>query len=389
MKKVLLIHNILWSHYKAGVFTELNHLLASDGYDFLVVHISPKGNAQKNHGDVDLDMHQYPFKVLFEEDYEELGNLRKSASVCKKIISYKPDILILPGYNEIFCWFALISAKLLMIHIIISCDSTAMDRPRFWYKEALKKFFVRRCSVGFCYGIKSAEYLNTLGMPTTDIFLRCQAINNEEIAAIHESVHAVRKEFLTATGFKQHNFIFVGRLNPIKNIEHLIKAFAILKNTNALALSWGLIVVGDGPQKEELISICTELKVCDVYFVGGKSWREVPKFHALADVLVLPSISEPWGLVINEAMACSMPVLVSKYCGAAYDLVYVGENGFIFDPFDKEELINWLNYFVTHHKRIEKMGMRSREIISGYSSKNAAKQMYNGIDRLLNHRIKH
>ena len=155
-----------------------------------------------------------------------------------------------------------------------------------------------------------------------------------------------------------------------------------LKSSNLLAQDWGLILVGDGPQRQELTALCAELDANDVYFAGGKSWREVPEFYALADVFVLPSKSEPWGLVVNEAMVCGLPVLVSNHCGSAYDLVQEGRNGFTFDPFNEQELLEKLSYFVTNSKQLATMGTRSREIITKFSPRNAALQMFKGISMI-------
>jgi glycosyltransferase involved in cell wall biosynthesis len=383
MKKILLIHNIMWSHYKAAVFTELNKILAHYETELLVVHISQKGIAQKNLGDIEIDMHRYPHKVIFKEDYEIPGSLKKSTALIREIFSYQPDIVILPGYNEISFWIALLATKLLKIPSILTFDSTAMDQPKFWYKEAVKRLFVRGCNAAFSYGTKSKEYLMALGMPSSAIFIRCQATKNSEICAIHKTAYAERQKRLDAANLKPHNFIYVGRLSLIKNIGLLIRCFENLKSHFLAASDWGLIIVGDGPQCQELNSLCAKIGASDVYFAGGKSWREVPEFYALADVFVLPSTSEAWGLVVNEAMSCGLPVVVSNCCGSAYDLVIEGENGFVFDPFNEAELTDQMQYFIENPDSIERMGDYSKQIISNFTPENSAKQMYLGIQSIL------
>jgi glycosyltransferase involved in cell wall biosynthesis len=96
--------------------------------------------------------------------------------------------------------------------------------------------------------------------------------------------------------------------------------------------------VGDGPQREELVKTARRLDLENVVWPGFRQVDELPVYYALSSAFVLPSTSEPWGLVVNEAMASGLPVLVSNRCGSAPDLVAEGENGYTFDPYDIEEL---------------------------------------------------
>jgi glycosyltransferase involved in cell wall biosynthesis len=175
----------------------------------------------------------------------------------------------------------------------------------------------------------------------------------------------------------------VGRLSSEKNVETLLSAFSKLKSENTLAGNWGLIIVGDGPERQNLTKMVTDGNIPNVYFAGGKSWKEVPVFYALSSVFVLPSLSEPWGLVANEAMVCGLPVILSSRCGAAYDILDNGANGFMFDPLDVSELAGRLSYFVDNQDEIERMGANSQHIISGYTPLHAAEQMKQGIEETI------
>jgi glycosyltransferase involved in cell wall biosynthesis len=104
---------------------------------------------------------------------------------------------------------------------------------------------------------------------------------------------------------------------------------------------------------------------------------------ALSDVLVLPSYSEPWGLVVNEAMACGMPVIVSEKCGCAPDLVQNGKNGISINPYDGKSLTDALNFFIENPTKIEVMGRVSKEIIEEYTPQKVAQEMYLGFKRCL------
>jgi glycosyltransferase involved in cell wall biosynthesis len=380
--KVLLLHNIMWSHYKATVFSALHELIKAD-FDLFVLQMALTEKQRKNLGELDLAYHQYPYKILFNSSMEEVSRFRKASAILRELIYHEYDIIIIPGYAYVMCWIALLYSILKRKFIIISFDSTEMDNPHPWYKEVLKKWFILLCDAAYTYGTKSKEYLIKLGMPPDVIFTRCQATHNEKIEELFKEFRSNRNQLVQDLGVCRFNFIYVGRLSKEKNIETLLLAFNKVIKEHPLADHWGVIIVGSGPDKEQLQRIADDNNIPNVYFVGGHSWTEVIKYYAISDVLVLPSLSEPWGLVVNEAMICRQPVLVSDRCGAAHDLVNNGENGFTFNPLDVEDLSNKLAYFLDNPKELERMGSNAMKIISGYTPRLAAEQMLNGLKKVI------
>jgi len=374
LKRILIIHNILWSHYKAVVFSELYKITKNENIDMFVLQIALTEKRRRNIGDIDLSLHKYPYKLLFEKSIEETTIIERILSLLKEIFRYKPDVIVIPGWDDPAYIIIALIAKFLGIKQILQNDSTEYDKPRKLYKELIKKFIVKLADASWCYGTASRNYLVKLGMKEEKIFIRCQATINDEIEKTYLSYLELRDELKRKYNFKPKNFIYVGRLSSEKNVETLIRAFANVKNDN-----WGLIIVGDGPLKEKLEGLIKDLNLKEVYFVGGKSWKEVPKFYALADVFVLPSISEPWGLVVNEAMVCSLPIIISNKVGASFDLVREGENGYIFNPYNQKELEEIMLKFIEEKVDMKRMGKKSREIIMRYTPENAAKQMYEAI----------
>jgi len=373
--KVLLIHPILWSHYKAVVFTALGDICQQQGDELLVLQVAESEGGRRSLGQSERSLHRYPLRLLFEGAFESTSVIARCVKICREIKQYGPHIIVLPGYCDMSYWCALLASCFLGIPRIITFDSTANDHCRVWYKELIKKLFIRSCNGAFVYGAKAKEYLMQLGMPLEKIFVRYQATHNQEITAIHANYRKCRDEKQGRIGLKKYNFIYVGRLSHEKNINRLMVAFAHVKRSVIAAGEWGLIIVGDGPLRQQLQAATTS----DTVFVGGKSWREVPEYYALADVCVLPSTSEPWGLVVNEAMVCGLPVIVSDRCGSAPDLVVDGENGFTFDPYSEAELVERMRYFVEHPERIGEMGAESLRIISNYTPESSARQMYAGL----------
>jgi glycosyltransferase involved in cell wall biosynthesis len=159
-------------------------------------------------------------------------------------------------------------------------------------------------------------------------------------------------------------FLFVGRLTEVKNVELLIRAFDKVKKEND---NVALCLVGDGNLRESLQNLTSEISLKDVYFAGYKGFPDNVEFYKMADVFVLPSSHEPWGLVVNEAMIMELPLIVSSKVGCRLDLVNEGENGFIFENENEKDLvakmIDILNADLT------KMGNKSFDMISKWNFK--------------------
>src|SRR5262249_35139847 len=133
-------------------------------------------------------------------------------------------------------------------------------------------------------------------------------------------------------------FMACSRFVPKKNLARLLRAFAKYRHV-AGAAAWSLVVVGDGAQMGELAALRCRLGIEEhVLFPGSKNYEELPIYYGLADAFIHASTTEQWGLVINEAMAAGLPVLVSERCGCASDLVVPGINGLLFNPEDVDSI---------------------------------------------------
>ena len=260
-------------------------------------------------------------------------------------------------------------------------ETNEFDRKRTFLKEYVKKIFLKKCDYVLPCGAKAKEYMRKLGVSEDKMHIVPLTTDVEKIMTLAEDARSHRSEICNKYGiYKENNFVFVGRLSPEKNVRTLIEAFNVVKRNISRAQDWGLVIVGDGPQKEELKTLVSDLKVDGIVFTGGTSWDEVARIMAVCDVFVLPSISEPWGLVVNEAMACGLPVVVSKKAGAYWDLVRDGENGFGFDPESKDELVKMLDHMVNMEQDLEKFGTVSRQIIGNYTIEKAAERFLRALN---------
>jgi glycosyltransferase involved in cell wall biosynthesis len=375
--RVIIIHHLLWAHYKNAFYEEL--IKQSERYSGLDIHILQIAKNEYTRAEMPIQfMPNYQYKLLFDGMLEDVPKLMIFKSILKEINDFKPEIVNINGF---FTWYHILTAfycKLKGIKIILSNDSTANDNPKVWWKSLLKRAMIRISDGYYCFGTKSAEYLSTFGADDTKFLSKKGAVvNNDFISESFQKALPNRGLNLEELGIKTaKNFIFVGRFIDFKNLPLLISAF---KEAQSKANNqWGLVFLGDGFLREILQKQIKNEAVQNTHFLGGKSWFEVPDYLALADVLVLPSKSEPWGLVVNEAMICGLPVVVSDRCGSAVDLVIEGKTGFSF-PFDDEKnLAAILIKIMNEEIDLKQMGINAQEKIKEFSPQIAAEELIKG-----------
>jgi glycosyltransferase involved in cell wall biosynthesis len=229
-------------------------------------------------------------------------------------------------------------------------------------------------------------------MDAEKIFTGYDAIDNEFFACEADRIRQDPEGWRKRLGLPRRYILSLGRMVEKKNLGSLIVAYSELHKRlgdDAPAL----VFVGSGDQDSCLRSQAIELGLkvaeagksensagADVIFYGFRQIGENPAFYALADCFVLPSLWEEWGLVVNEAMACGLPVVVSQTTGSAEDLVRHDENGFHFDPEDPEALAVCLANLLADPKRREKMGKKSRKIIADWDCANFARSALKAIE---------
>lgn len=376
--RILIVHQFLWSHYKAGIFKELENLVGQDSSSQLhIIQTAKYEKSRLDFGEADTSVHNYKYELLFDDVYENTGLLNRVRKVMNRVRKFRPDVINLPGYYEPAMILVHFICKIMGIKVVLSIDSTEGDNPNTWYGELIKKMIIAAADGFFCYGTLAANYMKKLGASDNEILMRRNSVNNDRVFQVYKD-HRLSEEFrIERENFPKYNFLFVGRFLEIKNLLMLITAFQKLEAGE----DWGLILVGDGPLKPQMLEVINERD--QIFLLPPQEWHGVPKKMALADVLILPSYSEPWGLVTNEAMVCQMPVIVSQKCGSSADLVQNGYNGFTFDAYRETDLLEKMRFFVDDPSKIEEFGQNSAELIKTFSPERVAKDMYSGFKKLV------
>ena len=197
---------------------------------------------------------------------------------------------------------------------VLMSESQEIDHPRVWWKEAVKRRRVKRFSAGFVGGPRHRDYLVMLGLPSERIAFGYNAVDNEEFAA---RTQAAREDPKARDGFPARPyFLAVSRFVPEKNLEALIRAYSHYRDDCGSESYWDLVLCGGGLGADSVARAISESGFADsIHCTGFLQADELARWYAYASAFVHPSLMEPWGLVVNEAAACGLPLLVSDRAG--------------------------------------------------------------------------
>lgn len=283
-------------------------------------------------------------------------------SIVKAIRRFEPAVVLFSGYSDLPHIFGAAAAKLLGSHAVVLFDSTAMDRPRQRWKEKLKGLLLLALfDAAIVAGKRSATYVKDLGMKSNRVGYFCDVVDNDYFCS--ESPESNSNDLDKQRRTYRPYFLFVGRLSVEKNLDTLLSAYSTYRKEGG---TWNLVIVGQGPLGGQLRALAKGVE--GVHFVGAQPLQALVRYYQGAEALVLTSQSESWGLVVNEAMAAGLPILVSRRCGCSDDLVVGGENGWTFDHSEPNELVrSMLALEACDPGTRAAMGQRSREIITKFS----------------------
>jgi 1,2-diacylglycerol 3-alpha-glucosyltransferase len=302
---------------------------------------------------------------LFEQPLEELSHSRIVRAAKAFLEREEPDVAIGPDYSYQFMRFIARWVKQHGGRNILLNVSWSGDHRRWAIKERVKSWVVRRLFDAVCAsGERAQAYSRGLGFSSKQIWKQFNVVDNEHFSTGAERARnnapALRKEF----GLPEAHFLFMGAFEPWKNVPHLLDCYTRYRESGGL---WGLVLVGTGSQLESLQTKAKQEQVPGLVFTGMKNHSETPSYLGLASCLVIPSLSEPWGLVINEAEAAGLPILASHRCGCVPELVHRGINGYVFEPTDRQHLVQLMHLISGRSLDLVAMGQSSRKIIQYYT----------------------
>lgn len=262
----------------------------------------------------------------------------------------RPACVAVAGYDRPEMRAALAWANGRRAGAVLMSETKWDDRSRPWWRRALAARQVRRADAALVSGVAAGEYLVALGMPRERIFRQYGAVDNE---FFREQAAAVRRP-----GGEGYFLVCCRLIEGRKNIRRLLRAYAEYRGR--LAAPWGLVICGDGPDRGMYEELVRREGIDGVRLAGFQQIDALAGYYAGASCFIHPAVNEAWGLVVNEALASGLPVLVSRRCGSAYDLVHEGVNGHTFDPCNVGELAGLM-------ERMSRLPVEQREAMGNAS----------------------
>jgi glycosyltransferase involved in cell wall biosynthesis len=364
MKRRLVILTEIISPYRIPLF---NALAQRGEVDLHVIFLA----------ETDLDLRQWQIpKEEIRFSYQILPSWRRrigrynallNRGVGRALTKAAPDVILCGGYNYIASWQALFWARMHKIPFVLWSESNVQDLRRgHALVEFLKAEFLTKCS-GFVVPGKSAlEYLRAHKVEEGAVFVAPNAVDNDFFAA---AAAAARQEAAKWRGefiLPERYFLFVGRMVREKGVFELLSAYA--KLDASMRQQIGLVFVGDGALRPQLELQAAAISPGVITFAGFAQREKLAVYYALAETVILPTYTDTWGLVVNEAMACGLPVIVSHVAGCVADLLRQDWNGLLVEPRDVSSLTSAMWTIADQPGLRASMGANSMQHISQYSS---------------------
>jgi 1,2-diacylglycerol 3-alpha-glucosyltransferase len=325
------------------------------------------------------------YVVLPGQVFERVSPLKMMRGVISILDRVNPHAVAINGYSYYDSWSALAWCKLHRRPAILMSDSKSDDAPRVAWKEWLKRRIVQQFDSALCAGESSRNYLEQLGIKTEKIFEGLDAIDNDFFWRVAEQARQNPAAYRSLPGLElpEPFFLASGRFVKGKNLDGLLRAYAQYHRrvceTGKRQMPWRLVILGDGPERSALEYLVHSKGIQGVSFAGFCQIDKLPIYHALASVFIHPTYQDTWGLVVNEAMAAGVPVLVSKRAGCSPDLVCEGENGFTFFPEDTETLADLMVFISSGQVDLKAMSQASRDHIRAWGLKRFAQGLYGAL----------
>jgi glycosyltransferase involved in cell wall biosynthesis len=291
------------------------------------------------------------------------------------------DCCVVYGHNYVTFWLAIAAAKLNGKPLILATDATYIEPVSGgnWKipikKRILPYLYNQVADAVLVLSSISKQFIHSLGVPQEKIFLTPYVVDNESIAdtAQRSSRSAIRTEWNIPE--EATIFVFCAKFIPRKRPQDVVEAFAAANTPNSY-----LIMVGDGPLADDLKSQVQQLGIENkVRFLGLVKYSRLPEVYAACDLLAFSSEYEPYGLPVNEAMICGIPVVVSDRIGAGYDLVQEGRTGFTYPCGNIDALSQIFAQILQEPKKLKTMGQAAKQRMQTWSPCEHVQQLANAV----------
>jgi len=298
--------------------------------------------------------------------------------VLKVLNDIKPDVVFAPAIPFPEGIAALAYRMKSGARSVVMDDAWEHTDRRGSFVKLIKRLIYQNADAAFIPATSHLPYYLKLGFTRDRIVFGVDVVDNEYFAKQVELIRLEESKLRETLRLPDNFFLFAGRILQRKGLETLLEAY---KRYREIAKSdlWGLVLVGEGPYLDSLRSQFRD--VPGAFYAGAQFGEDLCTYYALARVLIVPSHSDPWGLVVNEALAAGLPVIVSDGCGAADTLVRDAENGWTFEHGSVNALRSLMHRItLLSPDTLEKMGNKSQEMITHWTLDRFVNGMLTAVD---------
>lgn len=296
---------------------------------------------------------------------------------------FAPDVLISAelGARTLLAWLHARRARVPLVTWILTTPLRVAGGGAL--RQAFGPWLLRRAGAVAGLGSEARRVARSFGVSDEHIFDAPNAHDTETFAKCSAALdrEASARDLRAGLGTRPRIALVVGRLFDVKGVRPLLEAWE--RVPSALRRDWTLLFLGSGPLAPELARARETHRPGEIVHVPALQPAAVVPFYTCADLLVFPSLGDVWGLAVNEAMSCGLPVLCSTRAGCAPDLIRPGENGWLADPLDAEAFAAALAAAMSCGRRRE-LGERARETVARFTPEAAA----DGLRRAVAHALR-
>ena len=254
--------------------------------------------------------------------------------------------------------------------------------PRRSWKEAVKRAVFPSMDGIITVGEDGRKFAERYGAPADRIFFAPHVIDVDRFAQAAGAARTHRESIRRRLGVTGCTFVYVGRLwERGKGLDHLLNAFAAVSRRADQPVT--LLLVGDGPDEGRLRDRVADLAVPNVVFAGFRPADDLPEIYAASDVFVFPTLGDPYGLVLDEAMACALPLISSSAAGELNLRIREGRNGLIVPPADPVALAAAMSELAGDRARRLRLGAESRQMVEGRTPARWAEDFETAVHEIL------
>lgn len=351
--------------HRLGPYHIARLLALSKTYKVVAIELS-KTTSEYLWDEVDTPSAIERITLFKEQDSKQVSSSYLKKRLYNVLNSTKVNAVFVNGWSDRGALLATLWCTKYNVPAFVMSATTAFDFKRYWWKEFIKRKVVANFSGALVGGKPHAQYIRQLGIKHGPIAAGYDVVDNDHFEKGAAEAKSKDNFYRKKYGLPVNYFLTSNRFMEKKNLFRLLEAYHQYRQQSSKP--YDLVLLGDGELKQRIRDTISNLDLQDfVHLPGFKQYHELPIYYGLAKAFVQASTSEQWGLVINEAMASGLPVIVSKNCGCAVDLVKHGTNGYTFDPYDISELANYMFKLTEDDNLRDKMGVQSTKIIENFS----------------------